>query len=451
MKSLSFYGAAGTVTGSCYLLKHSNQSGILVDMGMYQGTKQVTALNQLPLQFNPQTLTGVLLTHAHLDHCGRLPLLTQRGFRGKIFMTEPTLDMIEVALMDAARIAQNDDKTPILYSEDDVADLLYHAEIVDLDHEFSLGGFSITYREASHILGAASIEVRDQMDDQYKTIVFSGDLGNYPHSMLESPYMFDQADAVIMESTYGGRLHPNDHPHDVLAREIQAVEQTGAVLMIPAFAIQRTQELLYILKQLKDTGKIKTQTPIFLDSPMAIKVTDIYRRYGGLYNDSFHNILGKFDPYSFPALHVLERAKEGRIIEKTRGPRVIIAGSGMMSGGRILRHAQKYLADERTRILFIGYQGDETLGRAITTGTKDIVIDDVPLHIRANITHIQSMSAHADEAQLLQWLGHMHGVKKVFLTHGENTARQALAPKVQSQQHVQDVYMPELHDEIALI
>lgn len=451
MKSISFYGAAGTVTGSCYLLKHANRGGILIDLGMYQGTQEITSLNRMSLQFDPRVLEGVLLTHAHLDHCGRLPMLTKAGFKGRIFMTEPTRDMVEVALMDAARIAQMDESLPILYVEEDVMDVLASIEIIDFDQPFELGGFTITYRDAGHILGAGSIEIIDpEADDSARKVIFSGDLGNAPHMMLQNPYIFKDADIVVMESTYGGRLHPHESPIDTLAKEIKIAEATGASLLIPAFAIERTQELLFMIKQLKDAGKVQLKTPVFLDSPMAIKITEIYKHYGAMYNDDFHDILRKDDPFNFPGLQILERAKEGRIIDKTFGPRVIIAGSGMMSGGRILKHAQKYISLDKTRLLFIGYQGEETLGREIVEGAQVISINNMRLPVKAHLEHLQSMSAHADEGQLLAWLGSMHGVKKVFLTHGENESRQALAPKITAQFGIQDVHMPELNDEIGL-
>lgn len=452
MKSISFYGAAGTVTGSCYLLRKDNDLGILIDLGMYQGPGEVTALNQEPLQFDPTGLAGVLLTHAHLDHCGRLPLLVKNGFRQKVFMTEPTLDMLHVALMDAARIAQFDEKIPVLYTEEDVVALLDLAEIVDFDQSFKLGGFDITYRDAGHILGAASIEIQDpQADDGVRTMVFSGDIGNYPHSMLPDPYLFSEADVVVMESTYGGRLHPKSDPALTLMTEIKAAEESGGVLMIPCFAIERTQELLYMIKTLKDTAKIGKDTPVYLDSPMAIKITDIYKRYGALYGDEFHDVLGKFDPFNFHGLKLLERSRDGRVIERTHGVRVIIAGSGMMSGGRILKHAHKYISKEKNRLLFMGYQGEDTLGRAILEGAPEVKIQDTTLPVKARVEQIESMSAHADEGQLLDWLGNMNGVQKVFLTHGEDTSREAMAPKITSQLSIQDVQMPQLNDEVGLI
>lgn len=450
MKSITFHGAAGTVTGSSYLLKHEDGTQLLVDFGMFQGPEEVSALNAQKLHFNPAELTQVLLTHAHLDHCGRLPLLMQQGFKGRIFLTEPTLDMLYVALHDAARIAQYDDKIPVLYTEEDVERLLQNVEVIDYDEEFSVGPFKIIYRDAGHILGSASIEVTDTRSDTMKKIVFSGDLGNYPHAMLESPYMFDEADLVIMESTYGGRMHGKDDAFAILEKEIKAVQESGGVLMIPSFAIERTQEILYILKQLKDTARVPLQIPVYLDSPMAIKVTEIYKRYGALYKDNFSDSLQKFDPFTFANLHMLERSKDGRVIEKDKGPKVIIAGSGMMSGGRILKHAHKYISKPANRILFVGYQGEETLGRAILEGAAEVKINEVDLPVKASIAKIESLSAHADEGQLLNWVKHINGVSRVVLSHGEDDAREILAPKVTSETGISDVQMPQLYDEMKL-
>lgn len=450
MSSIGFYGASGTVTGSNYVLTSSDNSRILVDLGMYQGTEEIVALNRKPLAYDPRQLTGALLTHAHLDHCGRLPMLVKQGFRGKIFMTEPTLEMMQIVLLDAAHIAEIDENVPQLYKDSDVLRLLDHVEVVDFDQTLRLGGFQITFRDAGHILGAGSLEMHDPRSTHAQKIVFSGDLGNFPHSMLVSPHMFDSADVVVMESTYGGRNHPTDHALDILQAEVNAVEESGGVLMIPSFAIQRTQELLVMMRQLKDAGKIRMQTPVYLDSPMAIKVTEIYKHFGNLYNDSFHSVIGKSDPFRFPGLNILLRSKDNHIIETTLGPRVIIAGSGMMSGGRILKHAQKYITHSKNRILFVGYQGEETLGREISEGAHEVLIQDTQLQVRAHITKMGSMSAHADESMLLKWLSHMQGVKKVFLTHGENTSREALAPKVRAL-GIQDVDMPELFDECALV
>lgn len=450
MSSIGFYGASGTVTGSNYLLQHADSSRIMIDLGMYQGTNDIVALNRKPLAYDPRTLTGAFLTHAHLDHCGRLPLLVKQGFRGKIFMTEPTLEMMQIVLLDAAHIAEIDANVPQLYTDSDVMRLLEHVELVRFDETVRMGGYQVTYRDAGHILGAGSLEIIDPSSDTARKIIFSGDLGNFPHSMLVSPHMFDQADVVVMESTYGGRNHPREHALDILQSEINAVEESGGVLMIPSFAIQRTQELLVMIKRLKDAGKVAMQTPIYLDSPMAIKVTDIYKHFAPLYNDSFQDIVGRSDPFRFPGLNILLRNKDSHVIETTLGPRVVIAGSGMMSGGRIIKHAQKYITHAKNRLLFVGYQGEETLGREISEGAQDVLIKETRLPVRAHVTKMGSMSAHADESMLLKWLSHMDGVKKVYLTHGENTSREALAPKVR-ELGIRDVEMPELYDECALV
>ncbi len=451
MKSIHFYGASGTVTGSCYLLQKDSKETMLIDLGMYQGPEEITRMNQDPLQFNPKELEHVILTHAHLDHCGRLPLLAKHGFSGKVYMTEPTLDMLDIALHDAARIAQKDDKVPVIYNENHVEEILSQVEVVDFDTPFNIGSLKVTYKDAGHILGAASIHVQDDSaDDGVRSLVFSGDLGNYPHNMLVSPHMFEDVDAVVMESTYGGRKHPHSNPLDALQEAINRIEETGGVLMIPCFAIERTQEMLYLVKKLKDAGKIKLQTPVFLDSPMAIKVTNVYRRYGALYNDDFHDVLGKFDPFDFPHLHLLERAKDGRMIENTYGPKVIIAGSGMMSGGRILKHAHKFISKPNNSLLFVGYQGESTMGRAILEGAQEVQINEITLPVKAQIEHIESMSAHADEDQLMQWLTHMKGVKKLFLTHGEDPSRDELESRVHKDTSISNIHKPQLNDEILL-
>ncbi len=449
MSSIGFYGAAGTVTGSNYIVTNDRHSRILIDLGMYQGTQEIVRLNTKPLGYDVRTLSAAFLTHAHLDHCGRLPLLVKNGFRGKIFMTEPTRDMMQVVLMDAARIAQVDDSVPQMYTDDDVMRLLPHIEIVNIDETVRVGGFAVTFKHAGHILGAASLEVKDETSPTARTLIFSGDLGRYPHSMLVSPHMFEQADVVVMESTYGGRMHPDDHPLDILESEVTAIQSTGGVLMIPAFAIQRTQDLLVMLKKLKDTGRIPLNLPVYLDSPMAIKITQTYEKYKNKLSPEFQKS-NTHHPFQFHNLHMLVRSRESQVVDTTMGPRIVIAGSGMMHGGRILKHAQKYITHDRNRLLMVGYQGDETLGREIVDGATEIQIFDVTLPVKAHVTRIHSMSAHADEGMLLRWLQAIHGVKKVFLTHGEDHAREAISPKIKDL-GIQDVDMPELYDECALI
>lgn len=447
MKTISFHGAAGTVTGSCYRLQTKNSSYI-IDCGMYQGTQDIQHLNQIPLTFNPGDLQYMLLTHAHLDHVGRLPLLARLGYSGKYFMTEPTRDLAEVVMMDSARIAQREESVPILYEETDVQRVMENVEIVKYNEEFKLGDMTVCYRDAGHIMGSASIELTDPTaDDGIRKVVFSGDIGNFPHKMLNTPYAFQDADIVTMESTYGGRLHKDDDPKKIIKEEINEVEKSGGVLMIPAFAIERSQEILYTIKQLKENGEIKMDTPVFFDAPMGIKATAIYKRYPNLYNSTFADIAQHSDPFSFPNLHILERNKQGRIINKYNGPRVIVAGSGMMTGGRILKHAARYLPKGRNRLLFVGYLGDETLGREIYEGAKEVTIRDETVSVKAHIRMVDSLSAHADENQLLDWLKTIQGVKKIFLTHGEDTAREALKSTIESRLGHKEIFTPDLNTE----
>jgi metallo-beta-lactamase family protein len=253
-----------------------------------------------------------------------------------------------------------------------------------------------------------------------------------------------------MESTYGGKVHPDDDPDSAIMQEINEIEKTGGTLLIPSFAIQRTQEILYRIRRLKANQAIKAHTAVFLDSPMAIKVTKVYQAHSELFNNSFASE-GSVSNFDFSNLHVLEKRNDAIKIKQTNGPKVIIAGSGMMSGGRILNHAAKLLPNELTRLLIVGYQGDDTLGRAITEGVNPVKIDDAMIPVRAHVRHIRSMSAHADEPKLIQWLKNIQGVQKIVLTHGDEEPRAALKDKIQQTFSVHDFVLPHLNEEVVLV
>lgn len=445
MKKIKFLGAAGEVTGSCYLLTAEDESQILVDFGMFQGPKEIANLNYQPLQFNPAQVKGVVLTHAHLDHCGRLPMLVYGGFQGKIYMTAPTLDLVEVILRDSANIAQEKIDVPPLYGIEEVEKVLQMVEVVEYDQDVNFGPFDVTFKNAGHILGSASIKITDTGDG--RSIIFSGDLGNTPEDIIRPTEYFDSADFVVMESTYGNRLHPKQDPTQIIQEEINAVERDSGVLLIPAFSLERTQEILHRIYHLKKEKRIQADTPVFMDSPMGIRATEIFKLFKEFYNkelQSHHD-----DPFNFEGLAVTQEARDSKEIIKAIDPKVIIAGSGMMSGGRILHHALNYLPLKTTRLLFVGYQSEETLGRSILQGARKVRIYDKYITIRASIREA-TMSSHADQPKLIDWLRHMKGVKKVILTHGDAEQREPFALKIKQELHIEDITLPLNGDEIAL-
>lgn len=443
MQNIQFFGAVGTVTGSSYFVSDEHNKGILVDFGMFQESSEISERNQDHLPLDPKNILGVVVTHAHLDHCGRLPILIRMGYYGKVYMTEPTKMITELALMDAVHIAENNDK-PMLYTQDDVLQLLRQIEIVEYDKTITLEQFSVTLRDAGHILGSAIIEIVDA--HEHKKIIFSGDLGNTPSELVKPTTLIDQADFVVMESTYGDRIHPQEATNDLIQAEINNVEASGGALLIPTFAIDRTQELLHKLNHFKHNGKIKTDTIVYLDSPMGIQATLIYEHFPQLYNDELRKHAQKEQPFRFEELAFIEEGKQSSGIEKVPGTKVIIAGSGMMSGGRILRHAKKYLPDVTTRLLLTGYQAEDTIGRKIKEGAKRVMIEKESVVVNAHVTALEGMSAHADQPKLVNWIKHIKGVKKLFITHGEDPAREALKQKIKEEMHIETIALPNIDE-----
>lgn len=441
MSKLSFFGAAGEVTGSSFLLTADDLSEILIDFGMFQGAPEQVSKNYAALDFNAASLKAVFITHAHLDHSGRLPLLIYGGFKGKVYMTEPTRALVEVILTDSARIAEKDMTKEPLYTMEEVDKILQMIQIVQYDQVISVGAFTVTFRDAGHILGSSSIEITDTSGDTPKKFVFSGDLGNTPQDIMNPTRYIDSADIVVMESTYGDKNHPKEDVIGIIQEEINAIEENGGVLLIPSFAIERTQELLHRIHHMKAEGKIGATLPVFLDSPMGSHVTQIYREYASFCNDEIHKHID--DPYVFDGLRVTDESYESKKIMNVPGAKVIIAGSGMMSGGRIMHHSENYLSFPNTRILFVGYQAEETMGRAILEGAKNVAINNETVPVKAKIREIETLSSHADQQKLLTWLGHIKGVKKVFLLHGEPEQRETLKSKITTELGLSDITLPE--------
>ena len=445
---IKFLGAAGTVTGSSYVLTSGSGKSILIDLGMFQGMPEIEKLNYLPYEYDCNVLSGAILTHAHLDHCGRLPILIPRGFKGDIWMTSSTKDLTELSLMDSARIA-TEDKTKVLYDPQLAEQTFTHFKAIDYRMPFEIGDFRIFMRDAGHILGSAILEIEDkQSDSSIRKVVFSGDLGNSPEDLTKETEMINAADAVIMESTYGDRLHPDSDPVEMIQSEINMIERLGGTLLIPAFALERTQELLHIIMHLKEEGKVKAETPVFLDSPMAEKATDIYMDYHELFNNHIQTDFKKGSLFNFPGLEVVFRRPQSEAIYRHKGPKVIIAGSGMMTGGRIVSHAARLLPLASTRLLIVGYQGEGTLGRELMEGKRVVTIEGTTIQVMAKVNMTQAMSSHADQGQLLEWLGHIKGVQKVFLTHGEDDSRKTLAERIKKELNIHKVELPVMNQEI---
>lgn len=470
MKTIQFFGACGMVTGSCYLLTGDGGDQILIDMGMFQESDELGKLNYEPLHFDVSHLSGVVLTHAHLDHSGRLPLLVKSGYKGKIYMTKATRMLAALVLADSAKIAMennnhmhgNGNKIPptpfnkggdertrqeLLYTEDDVECLLNKIETQEYDTAFSVGEFQVIFRDAGHILGSASIEICESTG---RKIVFSGDLGNTPEDMIRPTEKIGQADYIVMESTYGARLHREEDPTEVLKEEINAIEKTAGVLLIPSFSIERAQEILHRINHLKNSKKIAAETKVFLDSPMSIRATEIFRRSPELFNAELSTELKTdHDPFDFPGLTLCEKAEDSKTILLNPGPKVIISGSGMMHGGRVLHHAVNYLPDSNTRLLLVGYQAPGTLGRFLEEGMTRVRIYDQEVQVRAHVRMLEAMSCHADQKKLLLWLGGITGVKKVFLTHGDDEARKILNDKIKSELQLKDLVAPKINEIIS--
>ncbi len=433
---IQFLGAAGGVTGSSYLLTTDTQS-VLIDCGMFQGADDKEQVNYAELPFDVPNLSAVFLTHAHLDHCGRLPLLAQQGYRGKVFATEATATIAKIVLNDSARIAEQELMDQALYTTGEVEIICDAFEAVTYGNPITVGDLSVTFRDAGHILGASSIEITNQKTG--KTIVFSGDLGNTPQALVKPTELIEKADYVVMESTYGDKSHPEEDIPAIFQQEINTIEENYGVLLIPAFSIERAQEVLHIIGHLLKDGKIKDTTNVYLDSPMAIEVTGLYKQFPELLSDEFRK---EVDNFNFDSFRFTDSGQQSRAIAKDRGAKIIIAGSGMMSGGRIMHHLKYFASLKSTRILIVGYQAEDTVGREIEEGAKQVKIEDETIPINAHVTKVETLSSHADLPRLLNWLKNIKGVKKVFLTHGEEDSRKALAEKIKTELSLQNISIP---------
>ena len=434
------------VTGSCFRLS-DGKSSLLVDFGMFQGKHEDEGWNLQAPEMDMRQLTGVVITHAHLDHCGRLPVLARGGFSGPIFMTEASKALVEIVLRDAAKISKEDAKS-VIYDEDDVEKVMKQIQTVDYDRDFDIGGFTVRLLDSGHILGSATVHITERKSGT--RVVFSGDLGNTPEPLIAPTEWAGEAEVVVMESTYGDRVHETRDEAEVLAGIIKQAEKTGGTVMIPSFSLQRAQELLYLFDRMKKKGLMKEETPVFLDSPMAIRATAVFKDFPNLYSRKLKEQLKTDDPFDFPSLVLCDVIEKSRQIKNVVGAKVIVAGSGMMSGGRIIHHAIDFLGDPATQLVFVGYQAEGTLGRIIKDGAPSVNIWGNEIQIRAQMIDIDTMSAHADQGQLLNWIKKIKGMKTVFLVHGEEIPRLVLKEKINQEIDNIKIELPVMNEEVEI-
>ncbi len=422
MAKLFFYGACGTVTGSCYLLEACGKK-ILIDCGLYQG-REAENLN-LAFPFLPEEIDYVFLTHAHLDHSGRLLELVRDGFRGEILATEATLDLLRIVLEDRLHLEPRLGDQSLLEKVLDLAWPFEYGEILEIKPDLRF-----RFRDAGHILGSAHLEFWVGE----KKLVFSGDIGRCGTPIIRDPDPPSKAHYLVMESTYGGRRHPGwGQAKRQLKLVIEEAQRRGARVFIPSFAIGRTQELLYFFNELVEGKEIKP-LPVVVDSPMALKVTRVYAKHTELYDEEALARLSRGDQiFSFPLLFSAASIRASKRIEELTPPYVVIAGSGMVTGGRIIDHLLRHLSEDRTFVVFVGYQAAGTPGRAILNRKPRVKLDHHLVDNRARIFRLEAFSAHADHEELLDWLRSLAGSSPmVFLTHGEPKAREALTKDIQN-------------------
>lgn len=444
---LTFYGAAGEVTGSCTLLETSKNK-ILIDCGMFQGSYDSEKKNADPLGFDASTLTAVLITHAHLDHVGRLPLLVKAGYTGFIYATPPTKELTKLILEDAYSVMEYDHRhfgRPMLYELEDVEAALAQFKTIDYHEKFKIEneekkvkkilkikskkdeGVEIYYRDAGHIFGSAFIEI----NAEGKRLVFSGDVGNINVPILkDTEKLPENVDVLVCESTYGDRLHESPEEREAMLKE--AVEKSmarGGVLMVPSFALERTQELLYELNDLIERHRAIKTLPVFLDSPLAIDALKVFRKYPEYYDDEAEKFMkGGDDIFDFPGLSQTYTRDESMKINHTVAPKIVIAGAGMMNGGRILHHAIRYLSDHNNMLLIIGYQSPGTLGWRLLNGAPKVEVHQEKVNVRCEIKMINAFSAHGDKHKLMDWIQNGGKTPKyVILNHGSPDSSNALA------------------------
>lgn len=473
---LQFCGAAKTVTGSCFYMD-TGKVKFIVDCGSFQGTKELYNLNYEPFPFNPAELDYVFLTHGHFDHCGRLPLLIKQGFKGRIISTQPTREIARVVLLDAAGLQEEEyrrwtikakkradnpnlesggkDRFEVrepMYTQEDVNELLTYFDVYPYGDSVDFrNGVEFRMRDAGHILGSAMFELwLENGDGRTRKVVFSGDMGQAGQRIVKDPDLVREADYVIVESTYGNRSHRNkDETLLEFLSILKDAQQKGGNVLIPSFAIERAQEILYELNLFFE-NRLLTDMPVYLDSPMASETVKIFKQFPNFYDEDAQRLLEKGDdPFSFPGFHETESAEDSKRLISKRGS-IIIAGSGMCTGGRIIHHLENNIESSRTSIVFVGFQVEGTLGREIVEGAPEVYIKGKNLEVRAQVHTLGGFSAHADQNDLRYWLrGFGHSPRRVFMVHGEESVATQFAQEMKEELSV-DTHVPDMFEVVTL-
>lgn len=449
MAKITFLGGVGTVTGSKYLVEHNGYK-VLVDCGMFQGLKELREKNWTDFQFEPAELDAIIITHAHIDHTGLLPRVVKLGYSGPVFTSRATGDLMKILLPDSARLQEEDADyrnrhnltrhSPALplYDEDDATKALSLLQTVQNngDPVDVCPGFRASFLVAGHIIGASLVLLEiDGAKEDGSTLrfLFSGDLGHYDQPIVRDPASPPACDYLMVESTYGNRLHGDEPSEEQMARIINEGAKRNAPILIPAFAVGRTQEVVYMIRELEEAKKIPV-LPVIVDSPMAAKATEVYRRWNDEHDEEYSAIKARHGfPLKTGSMKTTSSRDESKKLNNMHGARIIISASGMMSGGRVMHHAMRILPDENATVVFVGYQAAGTIGRRVQDGEKEVRIMKNWIPVRCNIERVEGFSAHADWKAVLKWLGGLPSrPEKVFTTHGEPDAAEAMA------QHIRD-------------
>ena len=462
---IKFMGAARTVTGSCYIIEtHGHR--FAVDCGMHQGNAEIEKRNWDVDIYQPADIDFFLITHAHIDHSGLLPRIIKKGFKGKIYTTPPTRDLLKILLLDSAHIQEmeaqwkskkhlrsGEEKIKPLYTQKDAEAVFPMFNVVSYGEVLEpFAGLKVTFKDAGHILGASLIELSLEENGATVKLVFSGDIGRPAQLLMEDPSVVDTADFLFLESTYGDRNHKNeDDSLNELAEAIAYSYGNKEKVIIPAFAVERTQEMMYCLYLLSKDGRLPPDMPVYLDSPLAIQATEIFRRHTAYLDDETRALIKKGeDPLYLPQLHFTPTTEESMAINNFSGPAIVISASGMADAGRIKHHLRHNIWREGASIVFVGFQAQGTTGRKIVDGAKKIRLFNEEIAVRAKVFTINGFSAHAGQSQLLDWLRHFRSRDmQVFLVHGEYGAQQALAGLIKERFGFQ-VMIPQYLEETTL-